>query len=290
MNLSKLGDWSGQVPLEWVGEPNDFKKANADAVRRTLNFGSPDGTKSSASGGICVVINIASGHVPDFCKEGYKNVYELTVGDEVPGPSKTRLFVDAALQDAIGVDFKQTYFAATELTGTGIRFYGDVCLVLKLGEEARNTPILDRNSYDLVRSPFKEEIQNDSVRCAAKAKELAGHFDPDLAHMAVIKVMSRTSIQERRLTAGEIAEHLRADEDYIEVLWQQMVDTGAVTEARLSASDAAVEALAAAHLVGGPSPSIATLTYQAQRRAAEASLRQAKIATRVVVTSGRVKG
>jgi hypothetical protein len=102
--------------------------------------------------------------------------------------------------------------------------------------------------------------------------------------------MEQSAAPDRRLTAGEIAERLRADEDYIEVLWQRPIGAKEILEARTSASDAAAESLTATQLRTGPAPSLEQLTSRAQRNAAQRALRRARIPFRIITTSGRIKG
>jgi hypothetical protein len=123
-----------------------------------------------------------------------------------------------------------------------------------------------------------------------QAQEIAGLLKRDLGPMAIIKVMRQASGRDRRLTTGEIAEHLRADENYIEVLLEQKIDATDLTEVRLAAGDAAVEALISSRMTTGSAPMLAQLTYRDQCRAASEALSDAGVALHIVTTSGRVKG
>src|SRR5205807_859571 len=100
-----------------------------------------------------------SAHVPAFCeasrkgeKKPYKNGYDLgkfRLGSPPPSSEpKLRETVDAALP-LNGVHPEDVYFGAVELFGSGIRFYGDVCLVIARDAIAAGTLVLDRNSFDL---------------------------------------------------------------------------------------------------------------------------------------------
>ncbi len=291
MTGEKLSAWRPKVDPNLIAEPSDtYDRANAAMVESTVFPASSAGPGQTENGGMRVVLNIASAHVPSFCKDGYKNVYELCVGDEQKNPSETRKAVDAALAAAVGIEPSKTYFAAVELTGTGIRFYGDMCLVLKPDRLKDPTAILDRNSYDLSRSPIVEEINGSAAIREQKATEIGGLLKRDLGPMAIIKVMRQGSGRDRRLTTGEIAEQLRADEDYIEVLLEQKVDATSLSEVRLAAGDAAVEALISSRLATGSAPKLAQLTYRDQCRAASEALHDVGVALHIVTTSGRVKG
>jgi hypothetical protein len=290
MTREKVQPWRPKVPTNLVGPPDTYDRANATMVENTVYPQTSAGSGQAENGGMRVVLNIASAHVPNFCKDGYKNVYELSVGDEQKKPSQTRQSIDTALKGAVGIEPGKTYFAAIELTGAGIRFYGDMCLVLKPDKVPGETAILDRNSYDLSRSPLVEKISGSTVKREQQATTIAGILNRDLGPMAIIKVMSGASGRDRRLTTGEIAEQLRADEDYIEVLLEQKIDTTSLAEVRLAAGDAAVEALISSRLSTGSAPKIAQLTYRDQCRAASEALHDAGVALHIVTTSGRVKG
>lgn len=290
MTKKKNKPWRLKVPQRFVGRTDTYDGANAAMVEATV-FPLPSTTSGrTENGGMRVVLNIASAHVPSFCRDGYKNVYELSVGDEQKKPSDTRLSIDGALRGAVGIEPERTYFAAIELTGAGIRFYGDMCLVMKPEKVLGSTAILDRNSYDLSRSPLLERISGNAQKRESEALEISGVLGEDLGPMAIIKVMNRAIGRDRRLTTGEIAEQLRADEDYIEVLLEQKVDTASLAEVRLGAGDAAVEALISSRLSTGSPPKIAQLTYRDQCRAASEALQEAGVELHIVTTSGRVKG
>lgn len=151
----KLNDLLGQLS----GEEKSFAEANVEAVKRSCYGYGPDAANPDPSSGARVVVNIASVHVPDFVRNGYKNGYDLgryRIGQDRQGDTpKTRELVDDALPVS---DASNVYFGAASLTGAGIRFYGDICMVLKGKAIPASTVVLDRNSYDLVRQPFSNDL------------------------------------------------------------------------------------------------------------------------------------
>lgn len=285
----------------------DYAAANRAAVSDAVAGRGPDSTAAADETGVHAVFNISSAHIPAFCRAApnertpYKNCYDLgthVVGDGRPSKRKT---VDSALPLPSGKDYQKVYFAAIDLNGSGVRFYGDVCLVLKNALIAPDTLILDRNSYDLERSPLRERIYTDddagriAARRKSEAEKLCGTWT-DLPAIACLKVFDRLAPGLRRLTSGEIADGVLSDEDYIEVLWMR-ADTSAcdsfrpgdLLEVRLFAADIALEERIRGRARGGPAASLAELLWRQRRRDAEIALRRVRVGVRVVTTSGRVK-
>lgn len=267
-----------------------YLEANAEAVDGVLTGRGPDDSVANAAGAV-MIANISSTHLPDFCKASrrgdpkpYKNTYDLNkniVGD----PTSRRVQVDEALP--IKFPYANAYFGAVAVTGAGIRFYGDVCLVLKAASTPQRTTILDRNSYDLIRSPLKDWIGGSQTKRRDAADDLKGEWSLDLSAMASIKVLERMPATSRRLTTGQIAATLLDDEDYIEVVREGSFGAADLLEARTSAADATLEERLERRLQNGPAPSATELLWLRRRRQAERQLRSSGVALRVVVTSGR---
>jgi hypothetical protein len=258
--------------------------------------------KKNSKTGARVVVNISSAHIPAFCEASrngeqrpYKNGYDLGwyhIGSERPsGESLSREIVDDALP-VKGVE--EIYFGAVELTGAGIRFYGDVCLVLDPSSIAADTIVLDRNSFDLISSPIREIIdaQPEPLRPQLRRNEaakLAGWWKEDLGAMAALKVLQVLGLRTRRYTIGQIAEVVRHDEDYMEVLKKGSFDTTNLQEARISAADAAHDALTGDRTSTGPAPRLESLVWRHRRRVAEDEFRREGVTIRVVTSSGRTR-
>jgi hypothetical protein len=256
--------------------------------------------KQDIESGARMVVNISSAHIPAFCEASrngdvkpYKNGYDLGkfhLGSAPPSSvPRPREMVDAALPLS-GASAEDTYFGAVELFGSGIRFYGDVCLVIKKSVVAANTLVLDRNSFDLISAPLRDRINNASSPDAARAQEaskLAGDWKDDTGTMAALRVMQILGLRQRRYTSGQIAETIRQDEDYIEVIKKDSFGANALQEARLSANDAAYDSFTAERTIYGPPPRLESLMWRDRRRVAEQELLKEGVRVRVVTSSGR---
>jgi hypothetical protein len=272
--------------------PN-YPSANADLVDCSLS-GNGVNAGAAPESGYRIVVNISSAHIPKFCRERqYKNIYDLETSSRIgkpPKPSQKRLMVDAALHAATGLDLRKVYFAAVELNGAGMGFYGDCCLVLRRETSDESLVILDRNSYDLIRDPLRSNI--DQSRSPAKtraeiAETLSGRLKDDLPAMAAIKVFQSRPYEGRLLTTGMISNGILEDEDYIEVLRPKSFGPDDILEVRISAPDVAVDERIRNRALGGPPPSHAELLWSRRRRVAEGRLGNASIPIRVVTTVGR---
>lgn len=271
-------------------EKKTYLDANAKAIDGVLAGRGPDDATATAAGAV-MVANISSAHLPAFCQASrrgdpkpYKNTYDLK--RNFVGDGSRRAQVDEALP--ITFAYRDAYFGAVAVTGAGIRFYGDICLVLKPAITPLKTTIMDRNSYDLIRSPLKEQIGGSTTRRSNAAKELKGQWSKDLAAMGTIKVLERIPTISRRLTTGQIAATILDDEDYIEVVREGSFGAKDLLEARTSAADATLEERLERRLQSGPAPSATDLLWLSRRREAERQLRSSGIALSVVVTPGRV--
>lgn len=268
----------------------DYLTANSDAIKQALNSGGR------------VVVNMSSAHIPSFIEERkYKNCYEIDaknrIGEE-PSTSKKRHMVDEALEPLHHTSIEDIYFAAIELNGYGVSFYGDFCLVLKGNISENNTVVLDRNSYDLIREPLQSRItkyaKNNNITDAAarklEAAQHAGHMHNNLAPIAAIKVLEPRQTAQRLMTTGTISDGVLNDEDYIEVLRTKTFDVNQVEEVRLTPADVALEERIRSHALVGEPPSLAEALWRKRRRTAETRLRAQNVPVRVVTSAGRVKG
>jgi hypothetical protein len=262
-------------------------------------------TAPDPSAGAHAVANIASAHVPMFVRASlngdakpYKNGYDLgryRVGDSEPGKLKSRReAVDSSLPLPANATPADIYFTAVELNGTGIRFYGDVALLLRRDRVPDDTSILDRNSWELTRYPIAKRIREgtsgtEDQRRRLEAAKLAGKWGVDLSDIASIKALERLGSGTRQWTLGQISDALLVDEDYIEVLLINSFSTHELHDARTAADDAAYESLTADRCRRGPAPRFESMLWRHQRRNADAALQTAGVPVRVVVTSGRAR-
>lgn len=311
-------DWPNK--LSTMNEPANgidasavaYFRANIDAIRAALAGIGPDVAASTRkdlralSGmGASMVANISSAHVPAVCEASrkgeerpYKNGYDLAkyhIGSGTPETAaKLREIVDQALPVPNDKTAADVYFGAMELNGTGVYFYGDICLVLETIPD--ETVMLASNSYDLVRAPLKNEIEDGydpaewPRRRADQARRMSGTWGDSRDAIAAIKVFSILGVRPRRLTTGQISDALRVDEDYVEVLKLGSFGTQNLSEARMSAADAACDASLEDRRRLGPTPPLEAHIWRDRRRVAERALRARGVPVRVVTTTGRMKG
>jgi hypothetical protein len=285
-----------------------YRKADAELVSLAMAGFGPDSNKVPQSG-MRVVCNISSAHIAAVLTgesrgdpKPYKNRYDLTslskdpriVGEVVPTPQSLREKIDSVIADLAGTgDGRDFYYAAIELNGTGIRYFGDLCMVLKPEKTDAKTLVLFKNSYDLSRSPLREEIlvngSPDKAKAIAKAKELRGFWPDDVIYMAACKILDGANPTERRITTGTVSEGVLLDEDYLEVIRLKSFGASSLEEIRLSAHDVSVEGRVGDRLRSGPAPSYAELQWRHRRRGAERISAQLGVPTRVVATAGRAR-
>lgn len=304
---------SGVKPVD-VPELESYIRANVDSVKQLLRGIGPDDSLPDVGAGARIVFNMSCKHVPALCgndasgaPETYKNAYDLGKA------SAKRRVVDTAIEKVCqprnpGVAKENMYFAAVETTGTGIRFFGDLCLVMQFRPEWRtdagptslshlstdeSTVVLERNSYDLVRAPLDARILTASdpdIERESIAASWVGTWTCDLLDMVALRVLRELPVEKRRWTGGEIARVVLDDEDYFEVLFPRSFCASEIMEVRTSASDAAAEGDIADRERTGESPCLHELEWRQQRREARRALARAGIPVRVVTTAGRVKG
>ncbi|MCR5868229.1 hypothetical protein [Aquincola sp. J276] len=284
----------------------DYLIANARAVQQTVQGASLDNTDISPRAGARMVVNLSSAHVPAFCTAHgsgdpipYKNAYDVEQIERAKGQHKPvsvrRALVDSSLPLPPGQSPASTYFGAIELNGTGIRFYGDVCLVLSEDRVSPNTVVLDRNSYDVMRAPVSDGVellpraQQTGARSAI-LRSWSGLLRRDVGAIVAIKALGTHGPLERRLTTGQISEAARDDEDYVEVLRHGSFSPDDLQEARIASSEAARDALVTARFPVSPAPRLEALIWRDRREHAERALRACGVPVNVVTTSGRIKG
>lgn len=276
-------------------EAEGYLKANAEMICRVVRGQGPDDDKAAPDRGARFVCNISSVHLPAFCSaptdgKTYKNGYDrgrFRIGED--GEVPRRRLVDQALPIK-GNNYEKIYFGAVEVNGTGIRYYGDLCLVLKNTEIDPATAILDRNSYDLLRPPLSNRVDpTDPSAMRHAAGRLAGSWGTDTGLVAAVKVLERLPFRTRRLTTGLVSNTVLEDEDYIEVLKEGSFDRSALEEVRTAASDVAAELQIGERLQAGRTPPAAALLWRRRRQDAERALQTAGIELRTVSTTGRVR-
>ena len=278
-----------------------FLRENIESVGQVIAGLGPDDSKPRDGAGARIVFNMSCKHVPDFCKDStsgpnaYKNAYKLN-----PRPSRKRIDVDQTVERCTALlgpalAKEDISFAAIETSGTGIRFYGDMCLVLKPPTDMDQFLLIDRNSYDVARNPIAQRV-HDAVspgvtKEQARVVEMSRWFGSwvDLVQMLAMKIIRRLPLGARRWTTGQVAQAVLEDEDYCEVLYPRSFNTGDLAEVRVSAADAAAEADIAQREQAGESPAAHEVTWRDQRREARRALTRVGVPVRVVTTPGRIK-
>jgi hypothetical protein len=277
-----------------------WRSADAETIRWSVKGKSPYSGKIKPEGSAKIVFNIASAHVPSFVGSGYLNRYDIKPGigfDPRTGRPDARARIDELLAALVGTPpakSEELYYGAVELNGTGIRYYGDVCLVLKQAASDDDTLLLDRNSFDLICQPLRADTHDsfdtwDPVAAATVADGISGRLRSDLPDMAVCKVLTPERTGLRRMTIGSISQGVLADEDYMEVIRTGSFVAADLDEARVAAADAASDGLVGDRLLWGPTPDWAELLYRHRRRKADERLRTAGVRTRIVISSGRTR-
>ena len=277
--------------------------ANCDAVYRTVDGRGSDSAAVHPAAGARITFNMSSVHIPGFCaatkagkQNAYKNCYDIAA--ETAGSAnhqqvaERRKLVDNALPLPRDGSVSTTYFGAVDVNGAGVRFYGDVCLVLKPGHAAACV-VLKRNSYDLVRSPVKElvaQVADQQVARQTIARSWSGTWHGDLQHIVAGKALATLPLGARRWTAGHISHAVCSDEDYIEVLKQGSFNAGDLQEARLATNDIAEDALTASRVASrSPVPRLESMLWAWRRARAETALRALHVPVRIIGHHGRSK-
>jgi hypothetical protein len=297
--------WKDEVDRwldQYLGDKSKhaMAEANRDMVVRVVGGMGPDKPDIDSSAGAHVVFNIAAVHVSSFCRPGgtekpYKNTYDLVAqarlgGAPAKGPSALRTVVDQIIEHCTSLKPDNLYFGAVEVNGSGIRFYGDICLVLKSTLVDAGTTVLNSNSYDLIRPPSTPAGAAPYVPGLQKQlSEMIGKWSSDLGSMAVLKTFDALPHTSRRLTTGAISGAILDDEDYLEVLKIDTFSALDLQEARVSAPDTAAEMQIGERTRLGPCPSMGELQWRKQRLAANRALNAEGVAMRVVTTNGRVR-
>jgi len=295
-----------------------YRKANARMVERVMRGAGPH-TTSTPRGGMRLVYNISTAHIPSFmAKSGaaqhpaYLNRYDLMnapggrLGNvppaNPPGTLPLRERIDNVVAEVgwpgqadIPADI---YYGALELNGAGIRYFGDACLVLRYDKVPRESLVLYRNSYDLSCDPVVDRIHvpgDESGTHKNSVAELdgwAGRWPDDVPDMVICKILEQRPDSRRRMTTGAVSEGVLADEDYIEIPKRGSFAARDVEECRLGSADAAAEARIADRARNGPLPGFAELQWRHRRRVAEAALGKGpdRVPVRVVMTVGRDRG
>lgn len=310
--------WSQRIAGLVAAEPDrklqSYRSANAEMIRGSLLGYGPDSRSVAAGAGMRVVFNMSSAHVPAFFAAGpaaprvspYQNRYDRaaqSLGD-APPTRGIREKVDAAVAATHNagasplqqISPEDIYYGAVELNGPGIRYFGDVSLVVKPDKSVDGTLVLYRNSYDLSRKPVVEGVYvagDEAATLRNAQRELnswAGLWPRDPPEMAACKILEGLPATARRLTTGMVSAGVLVDEDYLEVIRIGSFGYPDLEEMRLTAADAAAEARIADRIRSGPAPSFAEMLWRYRRRESERAAARQNVRSRVIVTAGRDRG
>jgi hypothetical protein len=271
--------WSDRL-AEWVavqGGNRDFLDANVATIKYWLT-----------EHGMRVVVNAGSFALGRLLEgDRYKNRYELgRIGGAIAPPSARRLEVDGLL--GFTPDGRDWYFGAVAVGGTGVRFYGEYCLVLKKDARSSSDQFLDRNSYDLKDPPLSNASDASIV-----VKALRTTWD-DLPVTIATKVLSAVTQSERLLTVGIVSELTLRDEDFVEVHLhrpgcdgQRSFGIESIEEVRQSPDEVALHQHLLEQQMRGRMLTPAESEWCSRRAHVEELLDRARVPSRVVTTNGR---
>lgn len=235
--------------------------------------------------GLRMAVNLPAHALLLFLRDRrYMNAYERSpLAGHASGPSQTRQRVDAALfRDAAQPEVH--YFGAAVLGGSGVRYYGDYCIVLQESSQVvpDHTQVLDRNSYDAILPPLA-----DTEPLEAIIDRLRGLWGSDLLPIVKLKVLPELGSTPRLATAAAASEALLHDESFVEVHKRGAFTPDDVHEVRESAADAAVEADLAGRRERGHALVPEETIWLHRRHAVDRALAAEGIRARIIVTAGR---
>jgi hypothetical protein len=266
--------WSRRVKL-WADAEGDagFSGGNLHVVRQVLD--DPDT-------GLRMVVNITADALLSMIDAGqYYNLYdEPVIGGEPRKPTATRLQVDEMLDVGPGY-----YFGAVALGGTGVRFYGEYCMVIDPRHVPAETRLFDRDSYDLLLDPLADPPLNEE-----QLLRLRGWWkddEDDVVAMALLRVLPQVGQGSRLVTSGTISEAVLKDQEFIEVHLARPFGHRELEEVRESPDDAATELTIAERERHGLYTSYVEREWRRRRARVAEYLDEHAIRHRIVTLHGR---
>lgn len=275
--------WQDRLNLYLAEQTNtEFLNANTHIIKNII---------TDKENSLRIVFNIGSAALLSYLRTGiYKNIYQRPViAGKERKPSNGRIEVDTLL--GLGSP-EEYYFCAVCLSGTGIRFYGEHCVVLKKASEIQISFIFDRNSYDLIRPPLNtKRTNNKQVIKALKCRLLRSTTDPQLSEDMIalisLKVLFQTPPAVRLLTFGTISNLVLMDEDYIEALHHGEISLDNIEEIRENSQDSTLELEIQNRMTSGPLPNLSEMIWSSRRKTVRRLLYQHNIKRRTLTTTGR---
>jgi hypothetical protein len=263
----RLGNW-----LRNHGS-DAFLQGNTAIVRQIMEH---------PESGLRMVINISAHALLSFLAEGqYRNLYaNPIIGGRRRGPSPERVDVDGMLE--FEHDPRDYYFGAVALGGTGVRFYGEYCMVLKPEAVAGDTRILDRDSYDLLLPPLKHSPAADPV-----VPKLRGLWDDDVVDMLTLKLLPELQGTNRLVTTGTVSEMILHDQEFVEVHKHGLIQPRSIEEVRQSPDEVAMEGRILARSNAGFAATALELLWLQRRNDVVSALEAEGMHYRIVTLHGR---
>jgi hypothetical protein len=263
----------------WLDDPahaDSFLDGNVRLVRQIMEH---------PESGLRVVLNISAHALLAFLAERrYRKLYEHPViGGVRRGPSPERVQVDQRL--GFGADARHYYFGAVALGGTGVRFYGEYCMVLKPDAVDSESQILDRDSYDLLLPPLSNALPD----VAAIVRMLQGRWTADAIDMLTLKLLPEVRGAHRLITTGTVSEMILHDQEFVEVHLRKpgAFSPDSIEEVRQSPDEVAIEARILARSNAGFPPTAVEVRWLNQREHVVSALETEGMQYRVVTLHGR---
>jgi hypothetical protein len=255
------------------GSRNPFLDGNVKLVRQILE---------DKDTGLRMVINIGAEALLSFLQSGvYQNIYdEPVIGGKARKPSPQRIAVDELL--GFGCEAKNYFFGAVALGGTGVRFYGEYCMVVSRDRIDDATGLFDRDSYDLLLSPLSEYSDRKEL-----VTMLSGTWAADAVDMLTLKMLPELREPHRLITVGMVSELVMRDQEFVELHLKDRIKSGDLEEIRQSPDEAALEAGILRRNDLGIEPTAVELRWLQQRQQVFSALQSKGIRYRVVTLHGR---
>jgi len=270
--------WKTRVK-EWLSRENEtandnpFLEGNVQIVRQIME---------DSDSGLRVVVNISADALLSFLRDGrYRNLYEEPViGGTRKGPSPERIKVDGYL--GLGANAKDYYFGAVALGGTGVRFYGEYCMVLNPSAVEPDTQLFDRDSYDLLVAPLSDRRDLNQL-----INRLKGTWKGDVVDMLTLKLLPELRGSNRLITTGTVSELALHDQEFVEVHHHKTITPASIEEVRQSPDEVAMEARVLARNNAGFAFTAVELRWWEQREQVVRALEERGIRYRIVTLHGR---
>jgi hypothetical protein len=261
------GNWEVALTA-WDTNQHAYARTNAQKYRQILQQG---------DSGPRMVVNMGSWSLLKFLlSKAHLNSYQLVPLGNTPPPSARRQRVDGWIVSALnGIKPDQIHFGAVALESTGVRFYGEYCLVLEKVDD--KTQILDRDSYELDFPPLA-----DKGTPQAFFRALRGSWKADLTAMAILKARDLLAGTDRLVTEGRMRDNLLRGEEFIEVHQVGGFRPTDLLEIRQADVDVATHHRIIESIGHGVAPSAEELVWLARRRRIDRELDSQSVSTRVV--------